>query len=96
MGLMSNTSKQSGSRYCRGSRLQVREGSQVVYFLRIIITPLPRPRPDLRECVASMNFQELLVFFCLAGLAGGSPIENLIPTFVVFKKSFFLKQYGDL
>jgi hypothetical protein len=40
-------------------------------FSKIIITPLPRPRLDLREFVTSMNFQELLVFFCLVGLAGG-------------------------
>ena len=65
-------------------------------FSKIIITPLLRPRPELRKCVTSMIFKELLVFFCLAGVAGGSPIENLTPFFFVFKKSFFLKHYGDL
>ena len=33
---------------------------------KIIITPLPRLRADFQKCVTSMNFQELLVFFCLA------------------------------
>ena len=41
-------------------------------FSKIIITSLPRPLPDLRECVTSMNFQELLVFL-LGGLGGGGP-----------------------
>ena len=36
-----------------------------------------------------MIFQKLLVFLCFAGLAGGSPIENLtLIFFVVFKKIF--------
>ena len=53
------------------------------FFLKIILTPLERSRADLCECVTSMIFQEKL-FFCLAALAGGSPIENLILTFFVF------------
>ena len=36
-------------------------------FSKIVITPLLRQRPDLRECVTSMIFQELLVFFLLGG-----------------------------
>ena len=37
-------------------------------FNKIIITPLPRPLPDLHECVTSMNFQGLLfVLFCWLG-----------------------------
>ena len=41
-----------------------------IFFNKITITPVPRTRPDLRECVTSMNFQWLLVIF-LSGLAGG-------------------------
>ena len=67
-----------------------------IYFFQKINTLVPRPRPDLSECVTSMIFQGLLVFFCLAGLAGKSPIENLTQIFFVFKKSFFLKHDGDL
>ena len=52
------------------------------FFSKIIIRPLPRPLPDLRECVTSMIFQELLVFF-LAALAGGGQIENLTPFFLL-------------
>ena len=55
-------------------------------FSKIIITPLPQPLPDLRECVTSMIFQEL-IFFCLAGLAGVSPIENLSLIFFCFQKN---------
>ena len=35
-------------------------------------------------------------FFCLAGLVGGSPIENLTPIVFVFKNIFFLKHHGYL
>ena len=55
-------------------------------FSKIIITSLPRLGPDLRECVTSMIFQELLIFFFLGGLAGGSPMENLTPIFFCFQK----------
>ena len=58
-------------------------------FSKILITPLPRPRLDFRKCVTSMSFYGLLVIFCLAGLLGGSPIENLIPISLFSKKLFF-------
>ena len=32
-------------------------------FSKILITPIPRTRPEVRECVTSMSFQQLLVFF---------------------------------
>ena len=41
-------------------------------FIKIIITPLPRPRPDFRECVTSRIFQGLLVIW-FGGLGGGVP-----------------------
>ena len=37
-----------------------------------------------------MIFQGLLLFFCLASLAGGSPIENLTPIILFSKNYFFL------
>ena len=52
-------------------------------FTKIIITRLPRLRPDLCECVTSMSYLLLL----LGGLGGGgSPIENLILIFLFSKK----------
>ena len=52
---------------------------------------LPRPRPDLRECVTSMNFQELLVFLLLGGLGGGVPNKKSEFDFFVFKNFVFSK-----
>ena len=58
-------------------------------FSKIIITSLLGPQPDLRKCITSMILQELLVFFCcLAGLEGGSPIENF--TLIFFSSSKYL------
>ena len=65
-------------------------------FSKIIITPLLRPRPEPRKCVTLMIFQELLVFFLLGGLGGGSPIKNLTPFFLFSKILLFLKHNGDL
>ena len=57
-------------------------------FSKIIITPLPRPRLDLRECVTSIIFQELLVFFAWRGWRGG-PQLNISLRFFLFSKIFF-------
>ena len=53
---------------------------------KIIITLLPRSRPDRRKCVTSMIFQELLVFF-LDGLGGG------VPNWKTQSDSFVKKNY---
>ena len=59
-------------------------------FSKIIITPLLGPRPDVRECVTSMIFQELLVFL-LGGLGGGVPNWKSHSDFFCFQKIFFSK-----
>ena len=58
-------------------------------FVKLIITPLPQPPPGLRECVTSMIFQGLLVFFCLAGLEGGPQLKVLSQFFSSFQQIFF-------
>ena len=66
-------------------------------FSKIFNTPLPRPRPDLCECVTSIIYQELLVFFAWRAWRGGGPqLETSLRFFFVFKKSLFLKHPGDL
>ena len=64
-------------------------------FSKIIITPLPRPRPDLCKCVTSMIVFKSYLLFCLAALAGGSPIENLTLNFCLEKKKN-LQDLGDV
>ena len=44
-------------------------------FSKIIITPLPRPRPDFRKCVTSMIFQGLLVFSAWRAWRGGPQLK---------------------
>ena len=63
---------------------------------KIIITPFPRPRPDFRECVTSMIFQELVVFFAWRAWRGVPNWKSHCDFFLSFKKSLFLKQHGDL
>ena len=58
------------------------------FCCKVIITPLPRPQQDLRKCVTSMIFQELL-FFLLGGPGWGVPNWTSHSDFFVFKKSFF-------
>ena len=58
-----------------------------VLLIKIIITPLSRPRLDLRECVTSMIFQDLLVFL-LGGLGGRVPNWESNSDFFVFKYLF--------
>ena len=82
----------SGDNQCRGTPVDKIRNFEEKSFSKIIITPLPRPRPDLCECVTSMNFQELLVFF----VGGGVPNWKFDSDFFVFKKSFLLHHHGDL
>ena len=37
-------------------------GEEKKSFSKIIVTPLPRPQPDLRKCVTSMNFNSYSFF----------------------------------
>ena len=47
--------------------------------------------------VCNLNdFSRATWFFCLAGLAGKSTIENLTLFFFVFEIFFFLKHHGDM
>ena len=60
-----------------------------------INTPVPRLRPDLCECVTSMIFQGLFVFFAWGGWQG-SPQLKISLWFFCFRKIFFLKHHGYL
>ena len=63
---------------------------------KIIITPVPRLRPDLCECVTSMIFSRATCFFAWRAWQGGPQLKILL-WFLVFKKSFFsLKHHGEL
>ena len=58
----------SGAGRRRGTPVdKIRNFEEEKSFSKIFITLLPRPQPDLRQCVTSMNFQEL--FFFVAGRA---------------------------
>ena len=59
--------------------------------IKKIITPLPRPQPDLPKCETSMIFQGLLVFFAWRAWRGGPQLKISLRFFFVFKKSFFPK-----
>ena len=65
--------------------LRARSGN---YFFQKIYTPVPRPRPELRECVTSMIFQGLLVFFAWRAWQG-IPLLKISLSFFCFQKIFF-------
>ena len=56
----------------------------------MIITPLPQPRPDFRECVTSMIIQGLLVFFAWRSWRGGHQLKISL-WFFCFQNTFFSK-----
>ena len=66
-----------------------------LFFSKNFYTPSAAAAGPPQVCNLN-DFSRATCFFCLAGLARKSPIENLTLIFFVFKKSFFLKHHGDL
>ena len=64
-------------------------------FSKILITPIPRPRPEFRECVTN-GLSTTTRLDLLAGVAGRSIIENISLIFFVLNLALLLKHHGDL